>query len=186
RRRRLRRGHRDGARAGPGSAHGEVVPVLRNIGLVATCRAEGAQGELHAIPGAALAWRGDTLRWVGPERDLPASEDDGDARDAGGSLVIPGLIDAHTHLAFGGWRADEFVRRLRGESYSDIARSGGGIAATVAKTRALDEPALLERCRGFLAEMASLGVTCVEAKSGYSLEPATEKKILRAYRQLDG
>jgi imidazolonepropionase len=162
------------------------MPVLRNIGLLATCRAEGGQGELHPIAGAALAWRGSTVRWVGPERDLPISEDDGDRRDAGGALVIPGLIDAHTHLAFGGWRADEFVRRLRGESYSDIARSGGGIASTVGKTRALDEAALVSRCRGFLAEMAALGVTCVEAKSGYGLDRDTEKKILRAYRTLDG
>jgi imidazolonepropionase len=162
------------------------MPVLRNISLLATCRADGAQGDLHAIPDAALAWQGDTIRWVGPQRDLPASEDDGDTRDAGNRLVIPGLIDAHTHLAFGGWRADEFVRRLRGESYSDIARSGGGIAATVARTRALDEPAMLERCRGFLMEMAALGVTCVEAKSGYGLDRDTEKKILRVYRQLDG
>jgi imidazolonepropionase len=162
------------------------MPVLRNISLLATCRAEGAQDDIHAIADAALAWRDGIIRWVGPARELPGSEDDGDGRDAGGGLVIPGLIDAHTHLGFGGWRADEFVRRLRGESYSDIARSGGGIAATVAKTRALDEGALLERCRGFLAEMASLGVTCVEAKSGYGLDRDTEKKLLRAYRQLDG
>jgi imidazolonepropionase len=161
------------------------VPVLRNIRLLATCRAEGPQGDLHPIADAALAWRENTVRWVGPERELPASEDDGDGRDAGGALVIPGLIDAHTHLAFGGWRADEFVRRLRGESYTDIARSGGGIAATVARTRALDDAALVSRCRGFLAEMAALGVTCVEAKSGYGLDRDTEKRILRAYRTLD-
>lgn len=161
------------------------MPVLRNIGLLATC-AGRAQGDLHPIADAALAWRGDTIRWVGPERELPASQDDGDARDAGGGLVVPGLIDAHTHLAFGGWRADEFVRRLRGESYADIARTGGGIASTVAKTRALDQPALLARCRGFLREMASLGVTCVEAKSGYGLDRDTEKRILGVYRALDG
>jgi imidazolonepropionase len=161
------------------------MPVLQNIRLLATCRAEGGQGEIHAIPDAALAWTGDQIRWVGPARELPASEDDGDTRDAAGGLVIPGLIDAHTHLAFGGWRADEFVRRLRGESYSDIARGGGGIASTVAKTRALDEPALLARCRGFLAEMVALGVTCVEAKSGYGLDRDTERSILRVYRALD-
>jgi imidazolonepropionase len=161
------------------------VPVLRHIGLLATCRGEGAQGELHAIRDAALAWRDGTIRWVGPARDLPASEEDGDARDAGGGLVVPGLIDCHTHLAFGGWRADEFARRLSGESYEEIARQGGGIASTVAKTRALDEAALRARCRGFLAEMASLGVTCVEAKSGYGLDRDTELAILRAYRALD-
>jgi imidazolonepropionase len=160
------------------------MPVLRHIGLLATCRA-GAQGELHAIPDAALAWRDDTVRWVGPAGALPTSEDDGDSRDAGGGLVVPGLIDCHTHLGFGGWRADEFVRRLRGESYGDIARSGGGITATVTKTRALDQAALLARCRGFLTEMAALGVTCVEAKSGYGLDRDTERRLLHAYQTLD-
>jgi imidazolonepropionase len=162
-----------------------LMPVLRNIGLLATCGGEGGQGDLHAIADAALAWREGVVRWVGPTGALPVSEDDGQHHDAGGMLVVPGLIDAHTHLGFGGWRADEFVRRLRGESYGDIARTGGGIAATVAKTRALDEAALLARCRGFLAEMVSLGVTCVEAKSGYGLDRDTERRLLRAYRTLD-
>jgi imidazolonepropionase len=162
------------------------MPVLRNIGLLATCRADGPQSQLHAIADAALAWWGDTITWVGPARELPASADDGDTRDAAGGLVIPGLIDCHTHLAFGGWRADEFARRLAGESYADIARTGGGIAATVARTRALDEDALIARCRGFLAEMVALGVTCVEAKSGYGLDRETERRILRVYRALDG
>jgi imidazolonepropionase len=161
------------------------MPVLTNIGVLATCRAEGAQADLHPIADAALAWQGKSVTWVGPARDLPATLDDGDHRDAAGGLVVPGLIDAHTHLAFGGWRGDEFVRRLRGESYSDIARTGGGIASTVAKTRALDPASLLERCRGFLAEMVALGVTCVEAKSGYGLDRDTERRILETYRELD-
>jgi imidazolonepropionase len=161
------------------------MPVLRHIGLLATCRAEGDQGDIHAVPEAALAFRDGLVTWVGPQRDLPVSADDGEAWDAGGALVIPGLIDCHTHLAFGGWRADEFVRRLRGESYAEIAAAGGGIAATVARTRSLDEGALLARCRGFVAEMVALGVTCVEAKSGYGLDRETERRLLRVYRALD-
>jgi imidazolonepropionase len=162
------------------------MPVLRHIGLLATCRAAGGQADLHPVPEAALAFRGARVLFAGPERDLPASLDDGEVWDAAGALVIPGLIDCHTHLGFGGWRADELVRRLRGESYGQIAASGGGIAATVARTRALDEPALLERCRGFLREMVALGVTCVEAKSGYGLDRDTERRLLRVYRTLDG
>jgi imidazolonepropionase len=161
------------------------VPVLRNIGLAATCRGSGAQGEIHPVPNAALAFRDGVIRWIGPEPLLPASEDDGDTWDAGGGLVIPGLIDCHTHLAFGGWRAGEFVRRLEGASYHEIARAGGGIAATVEATRALSEEELLARARGFAAEMAALGVTCVEGKSGYGLDRHTERKILRVYRALD-
>jgi imidazolonepropionase len=161
------------------------MPVVRNIRLLATCRGEGAQGDLHAVADAALAFRGDRITWVGRGHELPASLDDGDAWDAGGALVVPGLIDCHTHLAFGGWRADEFVRRIRGESYAQIAASGGGIAATVARTRGLDEEALLARARGFATEMAALGVTCVEAKSGYGLDRDTERRLLGVYRTLD-
>jgi imidazolonepropionase len=161
------------------------MPVLRHIGLLATCRAPGGQGELHLVPQAALAFREGRVTWVGAERDLPASADDGESWDAAGALVIPGLIDSHTHLAFGGWRADEFVRRLRGESYLQIAAAGGGINATVARTRALDDAELLARCRRFAGEMVALGVTCIEAKSGYGLDRDTERRILRAYQALD-
>jgi imidazolonepropionase len=162
------------------------MPVLRNIGQLAQCRDQGGQGEIQPLRGAALAWRQGTIRWVGPEQQLPASEDDGESWDAGGSLVVPGLIDCHTHLGFGGWRGDELVRRLKGESYSQIAASGGGIASTVEKTRALSEEALRNRCRTFLTEMVSLGVTCVEAKSGYGLDRQTELRLLNVYRALDG
>ena len=98
--------------------------------------------------------------------------------------MIPGLVDCHTHLAFAGWRADEFEQRLRGRSYLDIARAGGGIMSTVRQTRAATEADLLRRAAGFLREMLTLGVTTVECKSGYGLEPDAELKLLRVYRQL--
>jgi imidazolonepropionase len=162
------------------------VSVLRNIGLLATCRAEGTQEEIHAIPRAALAWEEGQGRvvWAGPEAELPPRFAGGEAADAGGRLVIPGLVDAHTHLAFGGWRADEFVRRIRGEGYLTIAASGGGIAATVRATRALTEDDLLRRAAGVLGAMLELGVTTVECKSGYGLDPAHERRLLRVYRRL--
>ena len=93
------------------------MPVLRNIGRLLTCRPGGGQAEVLPVEGAALAFRDGRVTWVGRERDLPAREDDGERWDAQGRLVMPGLVDAHTHLAFGGWRVEDFVARIRGESY---------------------------------------------------------------------
>ena len=160
------------------------MPVLTNIALLATCAAEGGQGAIHAVERAALAWDGETIRWVGAEADLPAAYAAMERVDAGGALVVPGLVDCHTHLAFGGWRADEFSMRSRGATYREIARQGGGIASTMRHTRAASEDALLERSRGFLRAMARLGVTTVEAKSGYGLSAEDELKTLRVYRRL--
>ena len=160
------------------------MKLLRNIGLLAVCRAEGPQDELHAVPDAALAWEDGIIRWAGPERSLPDELRQADADDASGRLVVPGLVDCHPHLAFGGWRADEFARRARGESYLDIARSGGGIASTVRHTRAASEATLLARAAGFLGDMMSLGVTTVECKSGYGLDRDTELRLLRVYETL--
>lgn len=160
------------------------MPVLRNIGILATCRAEGGQGVLHEIPRAALVWEGDTIQWVGSEDRLPAPYRTIESRNAGGGLVVPGLIDCHTHLAFEGWRAGEFEQRIRGENYLEIAKKGGGILRTVRETRTTSEERLLERCLSFLAEMGKLGITTVEAKSGYGLNVDDELKILRIYEQL--
>lgn len=161
------------------------MPVLTNAALLVTCAAPGGQGALHPVADAALAWdRGGVVRWVGPRAALPAHWKEAEAVDAGGALVVPGLVDCHTHLAFGGWRADEFAERLAGRSYLDIARAGGGIRRTMRATRAASEDALVRRSLGFLREMARLGVTTVEAKSGYGLSLGDELKQLRAYRRL--
>lgn len=160
------------------------MPVLTNIASLATCRSEGGQADIHAIPRAALAWEDGRILWAGPEADLPARLR-GDAQlDAGGRLVIPGLVDCHTHLAFAGWRADEFERRLRGESYLEIAAAGGGIAATVEATRAASSAELTARAAGFLEAMLALGVTTVECKSGYGLDEESELRLLRVYARL--
>jgi imidazolonepropionase len=160
------------------------MPLLTNIASLATCRPEGAQGDIHAIPRAALAWEDGRILWAGPEADVPAPLRGGEQLDAGGRLVIPGLVDCHTHLAFAGWRADEFERRLRGESYLDIAAAGGGIAATVQATRAASDAELAARAAGFLDGMLSLGVTTVECKSGYGLDEESELRLLRVYARL--
>jgi imidazolonepropionase len=158
--------------------------LLDNIGQLAACQPEGGQGEIHVIPDAALAWQGDTIRWVGPRRELPATYRAGERFDARGGLVVPGLIDCHTHLAFAGWRGDEFEQRIQGRSYLEIAQAGGGIVRTVKLTRQASEDDLVERCLGFLEQMRALGVTTVECKSGYGLDIESELKLLRVYRRL--
>jgi imidazolonepropionase len=160
------------------------VPVLRNIGRLVTCREPGGQGAVHAIEEGAIAWREGRIVWVGKQKQLPARHDDGQRWDAQGQLVVPGLVDAHTHLCFGGWRADDFVARIQGQTYQQIARRGGGIHSTVRKTRTADTEALYARCRLFLRQMLALGVTTVEAKSGYGLDAQTEARVLAVYAAL--
>ncbi len=161
------------------------MPAIRNIATLATCHARGSQDEIHVIQDAAMAWNDGIIDWVGADRDLPERFDDSETRDARGGLVVPGLVDCHTHLAFGGWRADEFERRIRGTSYLDIALEGGGIRRTVDQTRDRSGEDLVARSLVFLEEMGSLGVTTVECKSGYGLTTEDELKLLSAYKTLD-
>ncbi len=158
--------------------------LLDNIAQLATCGAEGGQGEIHPIADAALVWEGETIRWVGARRELPEAYAGAKRIDAGGGLVIPGLVDCHTHLAFAGWRAEEFEQRILGRSYLEIAAAGGGIARTMQLTREASEAELVERSAGFLREMLSLGVTTVECKSGYGLDREHELRLLNVYRAL--
>ncbi len=160
------------------------MPVLDNIGVLACCRADGGQDALHAIARAAMAWRGTEVVWVGSAAAVPAEYERDERIDAGGRLVVPGLVDCHTHLAFAGWRADELDARIRGRTYFDLAAAGGGIARTVAATRAASTDALIARCTGWLREMARLGITTVEAKSGYGLDLENETRLLEVYEAL--
>ena len=136
------------------------------------------------IDDGALLVQGDTLRWVGPMAELPEGLLDADVHELGGALVTPGLVDAHTHLVYGGDRAAEFELRLQGASYEDIARAGGGIAATVAATRAASDDELFAsaaaRARAFMDE----GVTTIEVKSGYGLSEVHEARCLAVARRL--
>lgn len=104
--------------------------------------------------------------------------------DATGHAVLPGFVDSHTHLVFGGYRADEFSWRLRGDSYMSIMERGGGINASVSKTRAATEQQLFDDAAQRLAQMLAFGVTTAEGKSGYGLDAETELKQLRVMRQL--
>src|SRR6185369_1263109 len=111
----------------------------------------------------------------------------GDAEivDARGRVVMPGFVDAHTHLVFAGNRLDDFERRARGETYEQIAKAGGGIWSTVEKTRAASELDLLAQAKKHANWFVRCGTTTAEAKSGYGLTIEDELKILRVLRQLN-
>src|SRR6476661_6610621 len=102
----------------------------------------------------------------------------------GGAWVTPGLVDCHTHLVFGGTRADEHAMRRAGASYEEIAKAGGGIASTVAKTNAASDEELIEQSRRRLHALMAGGCTTVEVKSGYGLEPKSELRLLKIASQL--
>ncbi|MFI4859874.1 MAG: imidazolonepropionase [Phycisphaerales bacterium JB063] len=164
------------------------MPVMRNIKTLYQCLDEGGQGDVQPIDDAALVWHGDTITWVGKEIDLPSDGveglNDGEAHDAKSCFVIPGLIDCHTHLCFGGWRGDEFAMRSKGADYLEIAKQGGGIMKTVRQTREATEDKLYRHGASHLHAMRCRGVTTVECKSGYGLTLEDELKLLRVYRRL--
>lgn len=138
------------------------------------------------IDKAALGIKDGLIAFVGAQADLPGSPDDlaQQIHDGQGGLMTPGLIDAHTHLVYGGDRAREFELRLQGASYEAIARAGGGILSTVAATRDASEAALFEQAAGRLKALLAEGVTTVEIKSGYGLSLESELKMLRVARRL--
>jgi len=171
--------------------------VIRNARV---CTLVGAG--IQVINDATVAWRNGLIDFVGADADfhaLPVADDDAEVADsdvtgagatdvevinANGALLTPGLIDCHTHLVYGGQRSNEFEARLAGASYAEIARSGGGIKATVRATRGLDDQQLLAqslpRARALLAD----GVTTIEIKSGYGLDLESESRMLRTARQI--
>jgi len=136
------------------------------------------------VDNGALVSDGEHIAWVGALDELPRRLQVDAEHDLGGALVTPGLVDCHTHLVYGGQRADEFEQRLQGTSYEDIARAGGGIRSTVAATRAADDETLYasaaQRARALMAD----GVTTLEVKSGYGLTLEHEARCLRATRRL--
>jgi imidazolonepropionase len=134
--------------------------------------------------GAVLA-EGERITFAGLESDLPAGmRDKVETIDLEGRWITPGLIDCHTHLVFGGDRAHEFELRLKGASYEEIARAGGGIVSSVNATRTASDDELLASALPRLDHLIAEGVTTVEVKSGYGLETRTELAMLRAARRL--
>jgi imidazolonepropionase len=141
---------------------------------------------LSIVEHGALACRDGRIAWVGGMDELPAGVTARERIDCEGRWITPGLIDCHTHLVFAGDRSDEFERRLAGESYAEIARSGGGIAATVRATRVADEDARVAKALPRLDALMAEGVTTVEVKSGYGLDTEAELRMLRAAKRLEG
>ncbi|ALW85681.1 hypothetical protein AUC43_11635 [Hymenobacter sedentarius] len=132
-----------------------------------------------------VACVGDKIVAVGAMNELNLAHIGPETRliDATGCVVMPGLVECHTHLVFGGNRADEFERKLRGESYLDILTSGGGILSTVRATRAASEAELLANALHHLEGFRRYGITTLEAKSGYGLDRDTELRLVRVARE---
>ena len=141
--------------------------------------------ELGIIRGGGLLIRDGKIDIVGPSDEIEKKAGDAEIIDLGGRLVLPGFVDAHTHLVFGGNRLDDFERRARGETYEQIAKAGGGIWSTVEKTRAASEADLFAYAKKHAEWLFRCGTTTVEAKSGYGLTLEDELKILRVMRRLN-
>ena len=164
--------------------------LIHNIGTLQTPlgsfpHAGAAQGENRKYHNAAVLCEGGAIRAVYENGALPEVSADTQTIDAQGRLVTPGLIDAHTHLVFGGWRQNEIPLKLKGAGYLDILRAGGGILSTVRATRKASGEELFEKSRAFLDEMLAQGVTTAELKSGYGLDKETELKQLRVIKRLN-
>lgn len=142
-----------------------------------------AQGKYSIIEDAAMVTAGSLIEWIGPRSQVPTA-DYAQVHDLQGAWVTPGLIDCHTHTVFRGNRSGEFEQRLEGVSYAEIAAKGGGIASTVRATRAASEDELFASAHKRLRSLLRDGVTTVEIKSGYGLDLANERKMLRVARRL--
>ena len=161
--------------------------LVVNIGLLATpvgraAKGGRAQGEIQLLRDAWLRIEDGVIAALG----TGAPEGTGcPVLDAGGRLVTPGLVDAHTHLVFGGWRQNELALKLHGVPYLDILAQGGGILSSVTATRTATEEELADKAAAALDEMLRFGTTTCEAKSGYGLTTEEECKQLRAIRALN-
>ena len=164
--------------------------LIDNADLVATCAGPGprrgsAQREIAAIPNASVAGFAGRVVFVGPAAEAAEAVNltaDAQVINGHGCTVVPGFVDPHTHLVFAGDRRDELRLRLAGATYAEIAAAGGGIVKTVGATRGASEHELVDLARKRLAEMLAYGTTTAEAKSGYGLELAAERRILRAIK----
>jgi imidazolonepropionase len=165
-----------------------VSLLVAGAGSVATPhgtrpRSGAAQAEVAVRAGCVVRCEGEGIAFVGTRREhdrrFPPPDE---VLDADGGTIVPGFVDAHTHLPFAGFRETEFDRRLRGESYAAIAASGGGIVSTVAATRAASPADLLAVTLSRLDRQLMYGTTTTEAKSGYGLDRENELKQLRVLR----
>ncbi|MGO4689613.1 imidazolonepropionase [Glaciibacter sp. 2TAF33] len=151
--------------------------LITNIGQLVTNAAPPpatCAERLGLLTGAAVLIEDGRITWAGRAADAPAPDPADTVTDVGGACVLPGFVDSHSHIVFGGDRAPEFEARMSGQAYS-----AGGIRSTVAATRATTDAELRHRLRGFVSEMAAQGTTTVEVKSGYGLSVADEERLVR-------
>ena len=166
--------------------------LIDNADLVATCagpapKRGSAQRDINAIPNASVAGFEGRIVFVGSAADASKTVTltaNAEVIEGVGCTVVPGFVDPHTHLVFAGDRRDELRRRLSGATYAEIAAAGGGIVKTVTATRAASEHELVDLARRRLTEMLAYGTTTAEAKSGYGLEFAAERRMLCAIKTL--
>ena len=165
-------------RSWAGDVSARPLKLWRN-GRFATC-----DDSMRIIENGAMWTQGSEIGWIGPESELPAIAPPYEEHDLRGSWVTPGLIDCHTHLVFAGTRAGEYAQRLRGRTYAEIAKEGGGIVSSMRAVRAASLRELVDQSAPRLQALLSEGVTTVEIKSGYGLTLADEAKMLQAARAL--
>jgi imidazolonepropionase len=157
--------------------------VVTGASQIVTCSPELGEGLLGVVERGAVAGLKGKIVWVGPAnglRDAVEIASDAHEVDAAGGAVLPGLVEPHTHLVFAGDRSDEFAARLRGKPYE-----AGGVRTTVAATRAANDDELRALARERLDRFLAHGVTTVEAKSGYGLTPAHERRLLEIAAKID-
>ncbi|MHC1719781.1 MAG: imidazolonepropionase [Clostridiaceae bacterium] len=166
--------------------------LIKNASELVTCSGFKAKHgkemkELHVINNGAVIIEDGIIKAVGTTEEILCMhrESDFDVIDAEGKAVLPGFVDSHTHFVFGGYRAEEFSWRLRGDKYMDIMKRGGGIASSVKSTREASRQQLIDAGIKRLNSMLSFGVTTVEGKSGYGLDFDTEIKQLEVMKELD-
>ncbi len=145
-----------------------------------------AMADIGIIADGALLAEDGTILWTGPTAELPVKDESGwEVIDAAGKCVMPGFVDSHTHMVFGGYRAEEFFWRLAGTPYLEILERGGGILNTVQATRQASLAELKELAAKRLQDMLAMGVTTVEGKSGYGLDKETELRQLAVMDELN-
>ena len=165
--------------------------LIKNIGILQTPIGKSSlkgsgQAENLKLNNAAVLIENGKIAAIYREGELPGKlSSDCKVIDAQNCLVTPGLVDCHTHLVFGGWRHNEIPLKLRGATYLDILKAGGGILDTVRHTREMSEDELFLKSKGFIKEMLLNGVTTVESKSGYGLNLEDELKQLRVNKRLN-
>jgi imidazolonepropionase len=164
------------------SGQGARRRLWRNARLITL--ASSREG-LGIVERGAVAIEGERIVYAGPESEMPSNlRDAGEEADCEGRWITPGLIDCHTHLVYAGNRAQEFELRLRGATYEEVARAGGGIVSSVKALRAASEDELTRQSLPRLDALIAEGVTTIEIKSGYGLDLANERKSLFAARRL--